>query len=294
MARGSSDAMIVTRLSRMALAAAVLAAVPAASTGAQDLNARDLASRVGIEQMLGATVPADLPFVDESGRPVTIGTYLGDRPVVLSLVYYECPMLCGVAMEGLVSNLKVLGLDVGVDFDIVNVSINPRETPDVAARKKADYLGRLGDPRPEVAAGWHTLTGSQESIDALAAAVGFRYVYDASIDEYAHGAAIMVMTPDGTLSRYYYGVEYPARDLRLGLVEAAAGTIGTITDQVLLLCYQYDPLSGKYSFMVWSAIRLAGMATLLGLLTFIVLSLRRERAMPPEAIAAAGGSYERK
>jgi len=279
-------ALIVTAL--------VVATWSAAPVQAQGLNAQELAARVGIEQMLGGSIPTDLAFVDETGSEVRLADYLGGKPMILSLVYYECPMLCGVAMEGLIRNLKVLGLEIGADFDIVNVSIDPGETPAIAAAKKVDYLGSLGDPNPDVAAGWHTLTGEQEAIDALAQAVGFRYVYDPETDEYAHGAAIMVVTPDGTLSRYFYGVTYPARDLRLGLVEAAGGGIGSITDQVLLLCYQYDPVSGKYNFAVWAALRTAGVLTLAVLLIFILTNLRRERTAPEEAVASAGGIYERK
>jgi protein SCO1/2 len=280
---------------RPILVAALAAAVwSAPSALAQGLTAQELSSRVGIEQMLGASLPADVPFVDEAGREVRLGDYLDGKPMILSLVYYECPMLCGVAMEGLIRNLKVLGLEVGEDFDIVNVSIDPTETPEIAAHKKADYLGRLGSSDPAVAAGWHTLTGSEESIETLSQAVGFRYVYDPETDEYAHGAAIIVVTPDGTLSRYYYGVTYPARDLRLGLVEAAGGGIGSLTDQVLLLCYQYDPVSGKYNFAIWAALRTAGVLTFIVLLIFILTNLRRERTVPEEAVAAAGGIYERK
>jgi len=281
-------------LQRRAIALVVLASIatlPAAAS-AQSLTSKELTERVGIDQRLGQTLPTGTVFLDETGREVKLADYLSERPIILSLVYYECPMLCGVAMEGLIRNLKVLGLEVGKDFDIVNISINPRETPEIAAHKKADYLARLGDTRPEVASGWHTLTGTQESIDAVAQAVGFRYVYDAEADEYAHGAAIMVVTPDGTLSRYYYGVEYPARDLRLGLVEAAGGGIGSLTDQVLLLCYQYDPASGKYNFAIWASLRTFGVLTLLVLIAFILMNLRRERSVP--AIAAAGGNHDRK
>jgi protein SCO1/2 len=278
----------------LGVAALVASAAIAAPAMAQGLTAQELAARVGIEQMLGADLPGHLEFVDETGTRVALADYLGDKPVILSLVYYECPMLCGVAMEGLIRNLKVLGLELGKDFQIVNVSINPDETPQIAASKKADYLGSLGDPRPEIAAGWHALTGEQASIDALAEAVGFRYVYDPETDEYAHGAAIMLVTPEGTLSRYFYGVTYPARDLRLGIVEAAGGGVGSITDQVLLLCYQYDPVSGKYNFAVWAALRMAGVLTIAILLIFIMTNLRRERTKRYEAVATAGGTYERK
>jgi protein SCO1/2 len=252
---------------------------------AQNMDPEELALRVGIDQKIGADVPLELPFVDESGAQVRLGDYFGDRPVILSLIYYECPMLCGVSMEGLISNLRILGLDPGRDFQIVNVSIDAAETPSVAAGKKIDYLARLGRTDAAIADGWHTLTGDQSSIDALAEAVGFRYVYDEVSDEYAHGAAIMVLTPGGEISRYFYGITYPARDLRLGLVEAAAGAIGNVVDQVQLLCYRYDPVTGKYGFAIWTALRTAGLLTVLVLFGFIGISLRRERV---DAHALAG------
>lgn len=269
-------------------AVALIAALAPLTAAAQNLDPQELVDRVGIDQKLGTDLPLDLVFRDDEGTQVRLGDYFGDRPVILSLVYYECPMLCGVAMEGLISNLRVLGLDLGSDFQIVNVSINPKETPSIAAGKKIDYLARLGRMDDAAAAGWHTLTGEQASIDELATAVGFRYVYDPRSGEYAHGAAIMVITPDGEISRYYYGIEYPARDLRLGLVEAAAGQIGTMGDQVMLLCYRYDPVSGKYGFAIWSTLRAAGVLTLVGLFGFILLSLRRERRQPAAAESAGG------
>jgi protein SCO1/2 len=268
-------------------AAIALMLVLAAPAFAQNLDPLELAARVGIDQNLGQALPLDLEFVDETGAAVTLGDYFTDRPVILSLVYYECPMLCGVSMEGLISNLRILGLDPGRDFQIVTVSIDPTETPDIAAGKKIDYLARLGRSDQAIADGWHTLTGNQEAIDTLARTVGFRYVYDERSDEYAHGAAIMVATPDGQLSRYYYGIEYPARDLRLGLVEAAGGAIGTVVDQVKLLCYRYDPVTGKYGFAIWTALRTAGVLTVLALFGFIALSLRRERV---GSHALAGGA----
>ncbi|NKB88551.1 MAG: SCO family protein [Acidobacteria bacterium] len=251
---------------------------------AQNMDPQELAARVGIDQNLGSQLPMDLQFVDETGETVRLGDYFTDRPVILSLVYYECPMLCGVSTEGLISNLRILGLDPGHDFQIVTVSIDATESHEIAAGKKIEYLARLGRTDQAVADGWHTLTGDQAAIDELAEVVGFRYVYDEIADEYAHGAAIMVATPDGELSRYYYGIEYPARDLRLGLVEASNGAIGTLVDQVKLLCYRYDPVSGKYGFAIWAALRTAGVLTVLMLFGFIGLSLRRER-VEPEALA---------
>jgi len=258
------------------------------SVAAQNLNPQELASRVGIDQNLGDDLPLELSFLDETGATVRLGDYFGERPVILSLVYYECPMLCGVAMEGLISNLRILGLDLGRDFQIVNVSIDPGETPSIAAGKKIDYLARLGKTDEVTASGWHTLTGKQGAIDELASAIGFRYVYDELSGEYAHGAAIMVITPDGEISRYFYGVEYPAVDLRLGLVEAAAGQIGTVGDQVMLLCYRYDPVTGKYGFAIWATLRTAGALTILCLFGFIGVSLWRDRSRSAAAQLAGG------
>lgn len=253
----------------------------------------EMVQRVGIDQKLGARLPADLELVDERGAPVLLGEFLGTRPVILSLVYYECPMLCGVAMEGLTRNLKVLGLQLGVDYDVVTVSIDENESPAVAAAAEQRYLDDLGDTSDTARAGWHALTASEGSISRLAETVGFRYVYLPEADEYAHATAVMVVTPDGQVSRYYYGVEYPARDLRLGLVEAAGGGIGSLTDQLLLLCYHYDPVTGKYGFAIWSALRAGAVATVLFIALFIVISLRRERDVPRGAVAVAGGSHER-
>lgn len=281
------------RMLRLPLLASVVAVslVPATATAQQPLSPSEMAKRVGIDQKLGARLPDDLELVDSTGTPVRLGELLGERPLVLGLVYYECPMLCGIAMEGLTRNMKVLGLELGRDYDVVTVSIDPGETPGVAAAKKQEYLRDLGRDDEQARAGWHALTGEQEAITRLAEAVGFRYVYLPEVDEYAHGAAVMVITPEGEISRYFYGVEYPARHLRLGLVEAAGGGIGSVTDQLLLLCYHYDPVTGKYGFAIWSALRLGAIVTVLGIVLFIVSSLRRERSAPREAVA--GGSHER-
>jgi protein SCO1/2 len=235
-----------------------------------------LLSKIAIDQRIGHDVPADIPFVDEAGREVTLGRYFGQRPVILALVYYECPMLCTQVLNGLVSALGTMNLQPGRDFDVVAVSFNPKEGPGLAAQKKASYLERYG--RPETAAGWHFLTGTQPSISRLTDAVGFRYAFDENIGQFAHGAAIEVLTPKGTIARYFYGIEFSPRDLRLGLVEASDGHIGTVMDDVLLFCYHYDPSSGKYGASILTLVRVAGVATLLAFAIFLTVALRQEHA----------------
>ena len=231
---------------------------------------------VGIEPRLHEQVPLDLALRDENGRAVTIGDYLGQKPVILSLVYYDCPMLCTLVLNGLVRALRTLTFDVGKEFAVVTVSFDPRETHELAARKKATYIAEYG--RDDAAAGWHFLTGDAPEIERLARTVGFRYTYLPDAKEYAHGAAIMVLTPEGRLSRYFYGVEYSPRDLRLGLVEAARGEIGSAVDAFLLYCYRYDPHTGAYSMMALTLVRLGGIATVLALAAFVLVMRRRERA----------------
>jgi protein SCO1/2 len=230
---------------------------------------------VGIQQRLDAQVPPDLAFLDESGKPVKLGNYFGKKPLILNLVYYNCTMLCGEALAGLASAMRLVKFDVGNEFDVVTVSFDPRETPEMAAAKKVDYVKRYG--RPNAAAGWHFLTGKPDSIDALTKAVGFQYQYDAKSNQYAHATAIMVLTPQGRISRYFYGVDFPPKDLRMGLVEASQGKIGNAVDAVLLYCYHYDPQTGKYGAMVANILRLAAAATilLLGGLIFILWRLDR-------------------
>ena len=230
---------------------------------------------VGIEQRLNAQVPPDLAFLDETGKSVKLGDYFGKKPLILNLVYYNCTMLCGEALAGLSSAMRLVKFDVGNEFDVVTVSFDSRETPEMAAAKKIDYVKRYG--RPNAAAGWHFLTGKPDSIDALTKAVGFQYQYDAKSNQYAHATAIMVLTPQGRISRYFYGVDFPPKDLRMGLVEASQGKIGNAVDAVLLYCYHYDPQTGKYGAMVANILRLAAAATilLLGGLLFILWRLDR-------------------
>lgn len=230
---------------------------------------------VGLEQRLDAQLPLDLELRDESGASVRLGDLIGDRPVILNLGYYECPMLCGLVLNGLVSSLRALPFDVGREFGVVTVSIDPRETAALAAAKKQTVLeayGRAGAER-----GWRFLTGDEPSVRRLADAVGFRYSYDAATDSFAHAAGIMVVTPGGKLSRYLYGVSYTPRDVRLALVEASQNRIGSLADQMLLFCYRYDPHSGKYGATLLNLVRTGGVATVLGLTAYVLLALWRER-----------------
>jgi protein SCO1/2 len=231
---------------------------------------------VGIDQRIGQQLPLDLVFHDEDGRDVKLGQYFGAKPVVLALAYYECPMLCTQVLNGLTGALKTLSFDAGTDFEVVVVSIDPRDGFRMAAAKKDAYVKQYG--RTQTAGGWHFLTGAESSIKPLAAAIGFRYAYDPNLKQYAHGAAIYVATPKGVVSRYLLGIDFAPRDLRLALVEASNNALGTVADQVLLLCYHYDPASGKYGAYAMNAIRAGFLATVGAFLGFLFVSLRRERA----------------
>jgi protein SCO1 len=233
---------------------------------------------VGIEQHLDAQVPPDLAFVDDTGRAVKLGDYFGKKPTILNLVYYNCTMLCGEALAGLTGAMRLVKFDVGNEYDVITVSFNPRETPEIAAEKKKDYLKRYG--RPGAASGWHFLTGPPESIDGLTKAVGFQYQYDPRIQQYAHATAIMVLTPQGHISRYFYGVDFPPKDLRMGLVEASQGKIGNAVDQVLLYCYHYDPATGKYGAVVTNMLRLGAGLTILIVGGMLLILFRMERMAP--------------
>jgi protein SCO1/2 len=264
-------------------AALLAAALPVCAQGLAPDNAGDpakakpgLLKQIGIDQRLNHQVPLDLVFTDETGRDVQLGEFFGRRPVILALVYYECPMLCTQVLNGLVSALGVLNFDVGREFDVIAVSINPKETPALATQKKQAYLDRY--KRPQSAAGWHFLTGKEDNIKRLAAAVGFRYAFDPEIQQYAHGAGVEILTPRGVISKYFYGIEYSARDLRFGLIEASDERIGTAIDDVLLLCYHYDPATGKYGATAIGAVRIGAVVTVLAFLTFLFVSLRNERA----------------
>jgi protein SCO1/2 len=231
---------------------------------------------VGIDQRLNEPVPLNLTFKDEQGNAVRLSDYFHDgRPVILNLVYYQCPMLCTEVLNGLTAALKVLRFEPGKQFEIVTLSIDPRETPQLAANKKEMYLKKLGNP--DAAKGWHFLTGEQAQIAALAGAVGWRYRYDAKLDQFAHAAGIVLITPEGRIAQYYYGVEYSAKDMRLGIVEASQNKIGSLADQVLLYCYHYDPRTGRYGATITNIIRLAGLATVIVLGSALVLLFRNEK-----------------
>jgi len=227
---------------------------------------------VGIEQRLNQQVPLDLAFRDETGKAVRLADYFGQKPVILNLVYYKCPMLCSQVLIGLTGALKVLKFDVGNQFNVLTVSFNPRETPDLALATKADYLKRYG--RAGAAEGWHFLTGPEQSITALTQAVGFEYQYDPKTDQYAHATAIVLLTPDGRVAQYYYGVEFAPKDLRLGLIQASSGKIGNLVDEVLLYCYHYDPAAGRYGAVIARILKLSGIVTIL-VLGGMVLILSR-------------------
>jgi protein SCO1 len=231
---------------------------------------------VGIDQKLGQPVALELPFVDESGREVRLGDFFGRRPVLLALVYYRCPMLCSQVLEGIVRVLRGVSLVPGEDFEIVVVSIDPTETSEIAAKKLASVADQYG--RESGSRGWHFLVGKEDSIRRLADDAGFRYVYDPQSNEYAHASGFFVLTPKGVLSRCFYGLEHSASDLRLALVESSEERIGSFVDQVLLLCFHYDPTTGKYGFAILNAIRGFGLLTIAGLGLFLFRMFRRERA----------------
>ncbi|MBI4444943.1 MAG: SCO family protein [Acidobacteria bacterium] len=230
---------------------------------------------VDIIQRLDQPVPLDLEFTDDSGRKVTLAEYFEKRPVLLTLAYFNCPMLCGLQLDGVFSALRVLPFTAGKEFEFVVVSFNPEEGPSEAREKKNLYLKKFGSRAYEK--GWHFLTGEEDSIRKLTRAVGFRYSYDPHSGEYAHGTAVYVLTPRGRLARYFYGIEYAPKDLRFSLMQAAEEKIGSLADRLLLFCYHYDPVTGKYGFLILNSIRVAGLATLLALTIFMVSMFRRDR-----------------
>jgi protein SCO1/2 len=227
---------------------------------------------VKIEQKLDEQLPLDLVFRDESGQPVKLRQYFGRKPVVLAFVYYDCPMLCTQVLNGMVTSFRVLPFQIGNEFDVVTVSFDPRETNTLAAAKKKVYVNYLPDKMQANASnGWHFLTGDQENIAKLTDAAGFRYRYDEATKQFAHASGIMLTTPQGKLSRYFYGVDFPARDLRLGLIESSENKIGSPVDQLLLYCYHYDPASGKYGAPIMKVMRIAGVITMIGIVAMLLL-----------------------
>jgi protein SCO1 len=240
---------------------------------------------VGIDQNLNAQLPLELKFKDENGQTVRLGQYFRNKPVVLALVYYECPGLCDLILNGLSHTMEQISLNVGSDYEVVTVSFNPKETWQLANAKKANYVEKYN--RSGAKEGWHFLTGDEASIKSLADTVGFHYKYDPVNNQFAHASAIYVITPEGRIARYFYGIEYKPRDFRLGLVEASANKIGTTADQVLLFCYHYDPTTGKYGMAITQVTRVLGTATVLLLGGFVFIMLRRERHSHPDARRSA-------
>jgi protein SCO1 len=248
--------------------------------------------KVQFDQNLGVQVPLGLPFRDETGRAVQLSQYFNGRPVVLALVYYECPMLCTQALNGLVKSLKVLALEPGRDYNVVTVSFNPKETPVQAAEKKDHYLQLL--KRAGASDGWHFLTGDETAIRLLTDTVGFHYVYDEVTKQYAHPTGVIVLTPEGKTSKYIYGIDYGPRDLRLALVEASDHRVGTPVDRLLLYCYHYDPTTGKYGLVLMSVLRIAGVLTVVCIVGFIVIMRQREKRQAGGAPGAPANTEKAK
>jgi protein SCO1 len=252
-----------------------------ASDPMQSVGVRpDLLKQVGIDQKLNQTIPLSLTFRDEDGKTVQLAQFFGQKPVILTLVYYNCPMLCTQVLNGVESGLKELHTDIGKQFEVVTISIDPTESHVLAKVKKEMYVGMYG--RPDAAQGWHFLTGAEPQIKQLADAVGFRYAYDPDSKQFAHASAIMLLTPEGKISRYFYGIQFPSRELRLGLVEASEGKIGTPVDQVLLFCYHYDPATGKYGLLISHVIQAGGALTVLILGIAMFILFRGERYALPQ------------
>jgi len=257
-------------------------AQPLAATGTTDPHLPEAplppppVKDVGLDQRLGESIPLDLVFKDEAGKDVRLSQYFGKRPVVLSLVYFYCPMLCGMTTDGLVRGVRALRFEPGTDYEILSISFDPRETPEVASEKKRTVMAQFG--RKSGPGGWHFLTGDAASVAALTKAVGFRYVWDAEQKQFAHATGVTLLTPQGRIARYFFGIEYPAKDLRLALIEASEEKIGNVVDQLLLLCFHYDPKAGRYTATVRNLVRGGAALTLVLLAGFVAVMLRKERA----------------
>ncbi len=236
---------------------------------------QQIAARAGLEQELNAQVPLDAVFRDEHGREVRLGSFFHSKPVILTLAYYQCPNLCTLVLNGVLQTAQDLKLDAGKDYEIVVVSFDSNEQPALAAAKKQIYIQRYG--RPGAKDGWHFLTGSDASIKRLTDSVGYRFAYDEATHQFAHPGTMIVLTPDGKVARYFPGIEYPARDVRLALIGASREQIGTLSDRVFLLCFHYNPASGKYGLLIGRVIQIAGIGSALALTFYIALNLRRER-----------------
>jgi len=255
---------------------ALLAAAPGHAQEGRPPALRDL----GFDQRIGEPLPLDVTLRDESGAEVRLGDYFGEKPVVLTMVYYECPMLCTLTLNGLSGAMDVLSFDAGVEYEVVTVSFDHRETPDLARAKKAAYIDQYG--RSGAEAGWHFLTGDEAELGRLTGALGFRYAWDAETEQFAHPAGIVVATPEGIIARYLYGIEYAPKDLRLALVEASENRIGSVVDQALLFCYRYDPTTGRYGAVAMNLVRAGGALTVLALVAFWAVMWRRDHPRPLE------------
>ena len=271
------------------LVSAVLALSAGTARGQAALPRENLPlppKNVGFDQNIGKTLPLESIFKDETGKRVALGDYFGKKPVLLSFAYFACPMLCGLSMQGLSSTLKGLNLEIGRDFEVLTVSFDPRETPDMARAKKDNAILRHG--RPEAAAGWHFLTADEPAIGSLTRAAGFRYEWDDDAKQYAHATGLVVVTPEGQIARYLFGIEYAPRDVRFALVEASEGKLGSVVDQLLLLCYHYDPKAGRYGAIAIDTMRVGGALTLVALGAFVIVSARSERQSKRKASPARG------
>lgn len=268
--------LMVAALAVCATASAWSQAAPKLQPGDAVPNQKpSILDQVGLDQRLNSQVPLNLTFNNEKGQAVQLQQYFGEKPVILIMVYYQCPMLCTQVLNGFTGAMNgIVRFNIGREFNVVTVSIDPRDTAEDAAAAKKRYLERYR--RAGADQGWHFLTGKKDQIDALAQAVGFRYAWDPEIKQYAHASGIMLLTPDGHVSQYYYGIEYAPRDIQLGLVEASKGKIGNVVDQVLLYCYHYDPRQGKYGAAIFNVLRLSALATVLVLGGFMVIMFRRD------------------
>ena len=250
-------------------------------------------SDVGIDQKLDTQIPLDIVFKDEDGNPVRLGDLTQGRPVVLSFVYYNCPMLCTIVLNDMLRSFSAVPLLIGKDYDVITISFDPTETPALAADKKRNYIrnyakGDRAAAETSARNGWHFLTGSEESIRRITSTVGFRYKYDEKSKQFFHPSGITVLTPGGKIARYFFGIDYEPTDLRLALLEASNNKIGKLTDHVLLYCFHYDELTGKYSFAIMRAVRVAGIITVIGIVGGITWMLRKDRSRPPNSPRGTG------
>jgi protein SCO1/2 len=268
--------IVVAALGICASASGWAQAAPKLQPGDAVANQKpSILDQVGLDQRLNQQIPLNLTFNDETGKAVQLQQYFGSKPVILIMVYYQCPMLCTQVLNGFAGAMNgIVRFNIGREFDVVTVSIDPRDTPQDAAAAKKKYLERYR--RPGAEQGWHFLTGKKDQIDALAQAVGFRYAWDPEIKQYAHASGLMLLTPDGRVAQYYYGIEYVPRDIQLGLIEASKGKIGNVVDEVILYCYHYDPRQGRYGAAIFNVLRLTALATVMALGGFMLIMFRRE------------------